>query len=50
MGAGAAILYSLVLSVVILKIVDAVVGLRVSREEEQQGLDITQHSEIGYSL
>jgi Amt family ammonium transporter len=49
-GAGAAIAYSLILSVVILKIVDAVIGLRVSREEEQQGLDITQHSEIGYSL
>ncbi len=49
-GAGAAIIYSLILSVVILKIVDAVIGLRVSREEEQQGLDITQHSEIGYSL
>ena len=43
--AGAAIIYSLILSVVILKIVDAVIGLRVSREEEQQGLDIThQHS------
>ncbi len=49
-GVGAAIAYSLVLSVIILKIVDAVIGLRVSREDEQQGLDITQHSEIGYSL
>ena len=49
-GAGAAIIYSLILSVIILKIVDAVIGLRVTREEEQQGLDITQHSEIGYSL
>ncbi len=49
-GVGAAIAYSLVLSVIILKIVDIVIGLRVSREDEQQGLDITQHSEIGYSL
>ncbi len=49
-GVGAAIAYSLVLSVIILKIVDVVIGLRVSREDEQQGLDITQHSEIGYSL
>jgi Amt family ammonium transporter len=49
-GAGAAIVYSLVLSVVILKVVDIIVRLRVSGEEEQQGLDITQHSEIGYSL
>ncbi len=49
-GAGAAIVYSLIISIIILKIVDKVIGLRVSREEELQGLDITQHSEIGYSL
>ena len=49
-GAGAAIIYSLALSFIILKIVDKVIGLRVTVEEEQQGLDITQHSEIGYSL
>lgn len=49
-AAGAAIVYSLVLSVIILKIVDMFIGLRVTEEEEQQGLDITQHSEIGYSL
>jgi Amt family ammonium transporter len=49
-GAGAAIIYSLVLTFIILKIVNKVAGLRVSEEEEQQGLDITQHSEIGYSL
>jgi ammonia channel protein AmtB len=26
------------------------IGLRVSKEEEEQGLDLSQHSEIGYSL
>ena len=42
--------YSLVVSFVILKIIDMTIGLRVSREEEIQGLDLTQHSETGYSL
>jgi len=30
--------------------VDAVVGLRVSEEEETEGLDISQHDERGYIL
>ncbi len=37
-------------SYIILKVVDAVVGLRVSPEEEEQGLDLSQHSETGYQL
>ncbi len=49
-GAGAAIVYSVVLTFIILKIIDAIVGLRVSNEEEVQGLDLNQHSEIGYTL
>jgi len=32
------------------KIVDAVVGLRVSPEEEREGLDQTQHGESGYNF
>lgn len=32
----------------ILKVVDAIVGLRVSRQEEIQGLDLSQHGEEGY--
>jgi len=34
---------------VILKVVDLVVGLRVSSEEEEIGLDLSQHSERAYS-
>ena len=36
---------------VILKVLHLVVpgGLRVSEEDEQLGLDLTQHSETGYS-
>ncbi|HFB83181.1 MAG TPA: ammonium transporter, partial [Thermodesulfatator sp.] len=49
-GAGAAVVYAFVGSLVLLKIVDSLVGLRVSKEEELQGLDLSQHSETGYSL
>ncbi len=48
-GAFAAIAYSVALTFIILKIIDATVGVRVSSDEELQGLDISQHSEIGYS-
>jgi Amt family ammonium transporter len=37
-------------SLVLLKIVDAVVGLRVTEHEERVGLDLTQHREAGYTL
>ncbi len=35
---------------IILKVVDLVVGLRVTDEEEERGLDISQHNETGYSF
>ncbi len=50
MDAGITIAYSLIVTFIILKAIDLVVGLRVSRDDEVQGLDITQHSEIGYTL
>jgi ammonium transporter, Amt family len=37
--------YSAVATFILLKIVDAMVGLRVSEEEEREGLDVTQHGE-----
>jgi ammonium transporter, Amt family len=37
--------YSAVATYILLKIVDAMVGLRVSEEEEREGLDVTQHGE-----
>lgn len=46
----ATIVYSLVLSLILLKIVDAVIGLRVARDDEVAGLDLTEHQEAGYSL
>src|SRR5438876_9783920 len=35
-------------TLIILKIVDATIGLRVSEEHEIQGLDLSQHGEEGY--
>jgi Amt family ammonium transporter len=42
--------YSGILSLVILKLVDALVGLRVSEDDETRGLDLALHSEQGYNL
>src|SRR5439155_3129653 len=47
--AGAVALFSVAGTWIILKLVDAVVGLRVSSEEEQVGLDLSQHNEQAYS-
>jgi Amt family ammonium transporter len=44
------LLYSGILSFVILKIVDVMVGLRVTDEQETEGLDIALHDERGYNL
>mgnify|MGYP001401720499 FL=1 len=44
------IVYSGVLSFVILKIIDVVIGLRVTEEQETEGLDIALHDERGYNL
>jgi len=49
-GAGVTIVYTGVLSFIILKIVDAIVGLRASEEQEQMGLDLALHDEQGYNL
>lgn len=44
------VVYSGILSFVILKIVDVVIGLRVAEEQETEGLDLALHDERGYSL
>ena len=43
-------LYSFVASIVLLKLIDWTIGLRVTDEEEMMGLDISQHEESGYTL
>lgn len=49
-GILATLIWTAVISFGLLKLVDRVVGLRVSEEQETQGLDITQHEERGYIL
>lgn len=44
------IIYTGVLTVVILKVLDIVMGLRVSEEDETEGLDLVSHDERGYIL
>ena len=44
-GVVATIVYCGVVSFILLKIVDAVVGLRVDEEQEREGLDIALHGE-----
>lgn len=46
----ATIVYSLVVSLILLYIVKAIMGLRVSEEEEVAGVDTSVHGEAGYNL
>jgi len=41
--------YSFIVSLVLFKIIDATIGLRVGKDEETDGLDISQHGEAGYT-
>jgi len=50
MGAGVTIVYCGVVSFILLKLIDMVIGLRVSPEQEQEGLDLALHDERGYNL
>jgi ammonium transporter, Amt family len=47
---GASILYSAVMTFVILKLIDVFVGLRVPESEEVLGLDASQHREAAYQI
>lgn len=47
-GVGVAWLLAIVGTLAILKIVDLTIGLRITEEEEVQGLDLSQHGEEGY--
>ncbi len=42
--------YSFVVTFIILKVLDATMGLRVSEEDESTGLDLSQHGEVGYTF
>jgi ammonium transporter, Amt family len=44
------VVYSFIVTFILLKIVDSLMGLRASEDEERMGLDLTQHRESGYTL
>ncbi|MCI6906407.1 MAG: ammonium transporter [Succinatimonas sp.] len=45
-----AIVWSLVVSVIAFKLASVLVGLRVTQDEESEGLDLASHGERGYNL
>jgi len=49
-GVVATIIYCGVVSFILLKIIDGVIGLRVTEENEEEGLDLVLHDEQGYNL
>lgn len=49
-GVAFTVLYTAIITYVILKVIDMVMGLRVSDEEETVGLDLALHNERGYNL
>lgn len=49
-GVVATVAYTAVLTFVILKIIDAIMGLRVDEQSEVEGLDLSQHDERGYII
>jgi Amt family ammonium transporter len=44
-GVGTTLIYGFVMSMIILKVIDLTIGLRVTPDEEREGLDISQHGE-----
>ena len=50
LGVVVTILYSALVSFVLLKLIDKTLGLRVGAEEETEGLDLSLHDERGYNL
>ena len=47
---GVTVVYASVVTFIIIKIVDAIVGVRVSIDDEAMGLDLTQHRERAYTI
>ena len=49
-GAGAVLAYSFIATLIIGKLIDIVIGFRISADEEQAGIDVSYHAERGYEL
>ncbi|MGB1908114.1 MAG: ammonium transporter, partial [Spongiibacter sp.] len=49
-GIAATFTYTAVVSYILFKVIDVIVGLRVTADEEAEGLDLTGHNEVGYDI
>ena len=49
-GVLSTVIYTAVISLILLKLVDNLLGLRIDLEEETNGLDLVEHNERGYDL
>ena len=50
LGVGVTLIYTGIMSAIILKVIDRLMGLRVSDDEEMEGLDLALHNERGYII
>jgi Amt family ammonium transporter len=49
-GVGTAVVWSAVVSLVLFKLIDVVMGLRPAEDAEREGLDVTEHGEKAYNM
>lgn len=49
-GVAFTVIYTTIVTFVILKVLDLLIGLRVNEDAERQGLDLAEHDERGYNL
>jgi len=50
LSVAATMVFAFGMTLIILKVTDALLGLRITPEEEEKGMDITLHNEAGYTL
>ena len=49
-GVGVTLVWDVVVTLILLKVLDAIIGLRVSSDEESEGLDLALHDERAYNM
>ncbi|NNC68422.1 MAG: ammonium transporter, partial [Gammaproteobacteria bacterium] len=49
-GVLAVLVWTVVATFIILKVINIIIGIRVDEQDETQGLDVTQHEETGYNM
>jgi Amt family ammonium transporter len=49
-GIASTFAYTAIVTFILLKLVDSMLGLRINDEDETKGLDLAEHDERGYDL